>query len=121
MYAVLKDMQLGHLSTLPEIPRELLQLILLYIIDVSKIFAHVHSHHLVHGNFNLSKTLLQHQDHSGTRSMNDILNSNNQLKFFVTNFEPWKVDQLFQTFNSNHQLGGFAEDNDLVFESKEFI
>lgn len=99
MYMVLKNMQLGHLSALAEIPQELQQLVLLYIIDVSKIFAHVHSHQLVHGNFNLSKTLFQRRSQHSSASTKDILSSAEKPRFFVTNFEPWKVDQLLYSFN----------------------
>ena len=50
-------MKLGNLSALEKIPDKLVQIILEYIIQISRILAYIHSHDLVHGNFHLTKII----------------------------------------------------------------
>ena len=68
VYSFIKSKNLGSLSALSEIPEFLLQSLLLYIIQVSSALKHAHEHGLVHGNFNLSKTLFQRCNHDSSAS-----------------------------------------------------
>ena len=52
-------MNLGNLSGLPKIPEFYMRCLLGFIIQISRAFSHCHKHNLVHGNFNLSKVLVQ--------------------------------------------------------------
>lgn len=57
MYDLIKSMNLGNLSSLDKIPDYYVKMLLGYVIQISKAFAHTHSNGLVHGNFNLSKVI----------------------------------------------------------------
>lgn len=59
MYEMIRFMNLGSLSGLPCIPDFYMRFLLGYIIQISRSMAHAHRSNLVHGNFNLSKVLVQ--------------------------------------------------------------
>lgn len=54
-------MNLGHLSGLDKIPSFYMRFLLGYMIQMSRTLAHAHRHGLVHGRYNLTKVLVQHQ------------------------------------------------------------
>lgn len=71
VYARLKKNRFGLLQE--SIPRQLIQMVYLFIIQMSHAFAYAHSHGLTHGMFDLTQTLVD----------------NTNTHFKVTNFRPW--------------------------------
>ena len=101
MYDLIKSMDLGNLSALDKIPDYYVQMLLGYIIQISRAFAHTHSHGLVHGNFNLSKVIAQkfktNSELVKKYTFNKMKDQNHEALFddramynyFLVNFEPW--------------------------------
>lgn len=58
-YAIIREMELGNLAVLPNIPKFLVKFLLQYVIAITEAFVHAHSHGLIHGCFNLSKVAVQ--------------------------------------------------------------
>ena len=71
VYSHLKKAKFGLLQQ--SIPRKLIEMVYLFIIQVSQAFAYAHSCGLTHGKFDLSQVIL---DGSLTQ-------------FKITNFRPW--------------------------------
>ena len=59
MYDFIKEMQLGNLSSLKQIPEFYVNCVLKFIIHVTRAFAHAHENNIIHGNFNLSRVIAQ--------------------------------------------------------------
>ena len=55
VYEQIMRMNLGNLSTLPEVPDSYACFLVRYIIYISRAFSHAHKNDLVHGKFNPSK------------------------------------------------------------------
>ena len=50
---------MGHISVMKQIPDFYVSFVLRYIIQIARAFAHAHKNNLVHGNFNLTKVVVQ--------------------------------------------------------------
>lgn len=118
-------MNLGNLSGLPKIPEFYVRCLFNYIIQISEAMAHAHSNDLTHGNFGLSKILVQrtiskNKQVQGKNKANfeikpkllhtkppDNDANTGEYKFFVTNFEPYNVYKMiakYQTNKNYHKL-----------------
>ena len=101
-YQTIEKMGLGNLSSRPEIPKAYIKFLLRYIINISRAFYHSHLHNLVHGNFDLSKTVLQRFEyckrhtHETCEHDDNFFESNECINFFLVNFEPWSVEAKMQ-------------------------
>ena len=58
MYLLIKDLDLGNLSEIIDIPKFYVKCLLQYIIQISRAISHAHRHNLVHGSFDLTKVII---------------------------------------------------------------
>ena len=120
-------MNIGNLSTYTVIPPYYMGFMFEYIMQISLAFIHAHEQNLTHGSFNLSRVIAQkmepnYQEASSNtdRSYIDAYNPKefDCYNYFITNFEPWKVDDRFRKFNSDMNYG-LALNSDLLRVEKE--
>ena len=105
-------MRIGNLSTYTEIPPYYMGFMFEYIMQISLAFIHAHEQDLTHGSFNLSRVTAQKMEPNYHYSESDrYVDTYNPKEFdcynyFITNFEPWKVDERMRTYmnDSNYSV-----------------
>jgi hypothetical protein len=102
-YEYIEQWGLDNISGLPAIPDNYFRSVLLYAVHISGAMAHAHKHGLVHGNFNLSKILVQNLEDLPAEYLKFDYNFG-RLNFFVTNFEPYQVFRYIQIYNEDEPL-----------------
>ena len=113
MFQSIKWFNLGNLSANSKIPNFLIKFMLKYVIQISRALAHTHKHGLIHGNLCLSKVMVQkffYKEGSASESisMSSLMDEDASQgvqcipTFFLTNFEPWLVDELALNFKDDH-------------------
>ena len=88
VFDIIKWLDLGSLSALPNIPNCYARNVTSYIMQVSQTLAHAHKNGCVHGKFNLSKVLVQ--------SKEPIKKHNYQFEYHVIDFQPFRVIKILQ-------------------------
>ena len=94
--------------------------------------AHAHSHDLVHGNFGLSKVLVQRTILKGGEEVNigkkltsarssDHEANNADYKFFISNFEPYTVYKTIAKYQTNKRYHKLFKVSSMALDAKEVI
>jgi DNA-binding helix-hairpin-helix protein with protein kinase domain len=102
VYQYIKQLGIEHFTTSQKIPDSYFKALVVYIYQVSRAMAHVHKHGLVHGNLNLSKVLVQRVNKLKVRE-SDFNQDFSSENFFVTNFEPYQVQKVAQSFSAQQE------------------
>ena len=110
VYGFIKQMNLGNLGNLATIPKDYVNFIFKYILQVSRSFAHIHEHDMVHGNFKLSKVIAQRQTNS-----TDI----GTVRFIIVNLEPWVIQKMQKDKLKKYKK--VLKSRGLTMTEKEFI
>ena len=136
---MIRWMNLGNLSGLPRIPEFYLRCLFNFIIQISEAMAHAHSHDLIHGNFGLSKILVQRtilknkQAQDGKEAnvdnkpklastqSSDHEASNGTYKFFISNFEPYNVYKTIAKYQTNKRYHKLFKMGSMTLDAKEVI
>ena len=108
---MIKWMDLGNLSGHAKIPEYYIRCFLGYVVQVSQAMSYAHKHNLIHGQFDLSKVIIQQQTvdeghpyRSRQESFKYIGNTRQRsynhkdfnYNFFITNFEPYQIAIFLQ-------------------------
>ena len=110
VYGLIKKMNLGNLGNLPQIPKDYVIFIFKYLLQVSRSFAHIHEHNMVHGNFKLSKVIAQRQTNSTETST---------IKFIIVNLEPWTIHKMHKEKTKEYKK--VIKAKGLTMTEKDFI
>ena len=135
-------MHLGNLSALKEVPHFYYGFLCRYMQKISLAFIHAHDQNLIHGNFNLSKVIAQRL--AKNKENKNVTSSNSSrvglgsakesgssedfnredldsYNYFLTNFEPWRVDQKIKEFENNGHFRRALNTNRLTINRHKYI
>lgn len=107
MYDYIKSFELENISALPSIPDQYFKSLLLYIVQISRALSHCHKHDLVHGNYNMSKVMVQRLG-EGTVTHTKTDHNFNEINFILANFEPYQVFRYLQIYEEEEPLMSHA-------------